>query len=291
LNIRYNKFFLVFSVCFCTIISACHKDSPEPVYLQINPFTLTTDKTTQGANSSRITDVWVYVNQQPLGAYSLPCKIPVIANGKQQVLLSPGILKDASLIKRTTYSFYTSQIDTIDFEKGKTYTINPSVTYNSGLNFIYKENFELGSSLNKRMGDTSILRTNDATNITENYLDNYVGKITLDAQHDTMQAISNTLLPISTLSNKAFIELDYKCDYQFTVGLLVTSPSSVFEYWHLTLKPKSTWNKAYLDITDEVNRSETGSKFQLMITAGSTKGDLTSTQNIYLDNLKIISQK
>jgi hypothetical protein len=28
-----------------------------------------------------------------------------------------------------------------------------------------------------------------------------------------------------------------------------------------------------------------------MITAGSTKGDLIATQNIYIDNLKIISQK
>ncbi|MEY2830427.1 MAG: hypothetical protein RIQ33_2285 [Bacteroidota bacterium] len=274
-----------------TIFSACHKDSAEPAYLQINPFTLTTDKTTQGSNSSRITDVWVFVNQQPVGAYSLPCKIPVIATGNQQVILAPGILKDASLIKRTSYAFYTSVFDTINFEKGKTYTFNPSIKYNSALNFIYKEDFELGSSLIKRFGDTSIIRNNDAANITENYLDNYVGKITLDAQHDTMQAISNTLLPISTSGNKAFIELDYKCDYQFTIGLLVTSPSNVFEYWHLTLKPKSIWNKAYLDISDEINRSETGSKFQLMITAGSTKGDLIATQNIYIDNLKIISQK
>jgi hypothetical protein len=35
---------------------------------------------------------------------------------------------------------------------------------------------------------------------------------------------------------------------------------------------------------------ETG-KYQFMISAGSTKGDITSTQNIYIDNVKIISLK
>jgi hypothetical protein len=286
-----SKGIFILLICFTTLFAACHKDSAIPVYLDIQPFELTTNKTTEGANSSKITDVWVYVNQQPLGAYQLPCKIPVIAEGTIQVLLAPGIMKDASVIKRTAYPFYTSFIDTINFEKGKTYSIKPTTKYNSTLNFIYKEGFEVGSSFNKRNGDTSIIRSNDATNITEGYLDNYIGKITLDAVHDTMQVISNTPLAIPTSGNTVFVELDYKCDIQFTIGLLVTSPSGVFEYWHLTLLSKNSWSKAYLNITDEINRSETGSKFQVLITAGSTKGDLVSTKNIYVDNIKIISQK
>ncbi|MFM2224105.1 MAG: hypothetical protein RJA07_307 [Bacteroidota bacterium] len=274
-----------------SLFIACHKDSPTPIYLDIQPFTITTNSSTEGANSSKITDVWVYVNEQSLGAYELPCKIPIIAEGKTQVILAPGIMKDASVIKRTAYPFYSSYIDTISFEKGKTYTIKPTTKYNTALNFIYKEGFEVGSSFNKRSGDTTIIRNNDNTVITESYLNSFVGKITLDALHDTMQAISNTPLAIPTSGNTVYIELDYKCDIQFTVGLLVTSPSGVFEYWHLTLLPKTYWNKAYLNITNEINRSETGSKFQVLITAGSTKGDIVSTQNVFIDNIKIISQK
>jgi hypothetical protein len=285
---RYIIFLFLLSVAYS--LTSCHKDSAVPVYLDIQPFELITNKTTEGANSSKITDVWVYVNQQSLGAYTLPCKIPVISEGKMQVLLAPGILKDASLVKRLSYPFYQAFIDTIDFVKGNTYTIHPTTKYTEGNKYYINEGFEVGSGFTKRMGDTSIIKINDNAVVTEPYLDKYVGKITLDATHDTMQIISAWKDTIPASGNVAYIELDYKCDIQFTVGLLVSNASGVFEYWHATLKPKAIWNKAYFDITSEINRMEAG-KYQLMISAGSTKGDIVSTQNIYLDNIKIVSRK
>lgn len=290
MKLNYNQGVFILLICIVSIFTSCHKDSAIPVYLEINPFTITTDKTTEGASSSKITDVWVYVNQQPLGAYSLPCKIPVIAEGKIQVLLAPGIMKDASLIKRLSYPFYQSYIDTIDFVKGKTYVFNPTTKYTEGAKFRYKENFELGTSLVKRYGDTTLIKNNNPSIVTESYLDNYVGQITLDATHDTMQSISTWKDTIPASANTVYIELDYKCDFPFTVGLQVTTASGVYEYWHATLKPKSVWSKAYFDVSKEVNQMETG-KYQFMISAGSTKGDITSTQNIYIDNVKIISLK
>ena len=290
MKLIYNQGVFILLICFISIFASCHKDSAIPVYLEINPFVLTTDKTTEGANSTKITDVWVYINQQPLGAYSLPCKIPVIADGKTQVLLAPGILKDASLIKRLSYPFYQSYIDTIDFVKGKTYVINPTTKYTEGAKFRYKENFEVGTSLVKRYGDTTLIKNNNPSIVTQSYLDNYVGQITLDATHDTMQAISTWKDTIPASANTVYIELDYKCDFPFTVGFQITTANGVYEYWHATLKPKDVWSKAYFDLSKEVNQMETG-KYQFMISAGSTKGDITSTKNIFIDNIKIISRK
>ena len=70
------------------------KESPwkaeVPTYLVIDSFSFETFPG-QGANSTAITDVWVYDNTGLLGAYELPAEIPVLGKGKKQITLFPGI--------------------------------------------------------------------------------------------------------------------------------------------------------------------------------------------------------
>ena len=275
----------------CVWVSACHKASPTPCYLQIEPFTLTTNYTTQGSSNCKVTDVWVYVNNQNLGAYQLPCKIPVIlndpilSNGKSQILLAPGIMKNGITTMRIQYPFFKTEFDTAVLKEGVTYDFKPKTKYYDSLKFYLKEDFELGSSFNKLMGDTVIIRENT----TANSLEGYYGKITLDPTHDTVEMVNSTPYSLILDTRPIFIEMNYKCDYPFTIGLLSNSATTVTKYWHETFTAKATWNKVYIDITDAVNQLQ-GSTYQIIIKTGNTSGDISSAKNLYFDNIKLISR-
>ncbi len=271
-------------------ISSCHKASPTPCYFHIEPFNITTNYAAQGSASSKVTDVWVYVNNQNLGAYQLPCNIPVILNsailadGKSQIILSPGIMKDGITTMHIQYPFYSSWFDTLTLQEGKTYEMTPKAHYVDSLKFRMKEDFELGSSFNKLMGDTNMVREN----ITANSFEGWYGKITLDPTRDTVEVVTSTSWALLS-SSTVFVEMNYKCDYPFTVGLLSTTSTTATKYWHETFKASSTWNKVYIDISDAVSQLQ-GTSYQLILKAGNTYGDITSPVNFYFDNIKVISR-
>ena len=273
-------------------ISSCHKASPTPCYLHIEPFNITTSYAAQGSTSSKVTDVWVYVNNQNLGAYQLPCNIPVILNnpilnnGKSQIILSAGIMKDGITTMHMQYPFYSSWFDTLTLQEGKTYEMTPKAHYVDSLNFYLKEDFELGSAFNKLLGDTTLVRENKVSNSYEGFY----GKLSLDAAHDTVEIISTSSWSLPENTSPVFIEMNYKCDYEFTVGLLSTTSSTATKYWHETFIAKSGWNKVYIDITDAVNELK-GTSYQIIIKAGNTYGHITSPTNFYFDNIKLISRK
>ena len=275
------------------LLSGCHKASPVPCYLHIEPFVVTTDYPSQGSSKNKITDVWVYVNNQNLGAYQLPCTIPVVlnspilTNGKSQIILAAGILKNGLTTSHIQYPFYSSWFDTLTLSEGANYNLQPKAHYIDSLNFFLKEDFELGSAFNKLLGDTTLIREN----IVANSFEGWYGKIALDATHDTVEVITASSWNLVTSNaSSVFIEMNYKCDYPFTVGLLSTTSSTSTKYWHETLKANSNWNKVYLDISDIVNQLQ-GTSYKIIIKAGNTYGDITSAKNLYFDNIKLIGRK
>ncbi len=265
-------------------LSSCHKDSATPSYVQVNPFVLKIDTAAQGSASNNIQDVWLYVNEQPLGAYQLPAKIPIIAEGSSQLLLSPGILKGGITTMHIQYPFYTAYLDTVVLTKSQTTVITPVVKYIDSAKFHLNETFENGSSFLKLMGDTTIYRDNQPS---ERLWSQWYGKITLTPTNDTVEVYTPAFtLPYNSI---VFIEMNYKCDLPITVGLLVNNASGGEKYWVETLNAHSTWNKIYIDISDAVTQ-EQGTSYGIIIKAGNTIGDITSPQNIYLDNIKLISK-
>ena len=73
-----NCFYRAFGVLL-VLVSAC-KDQPEaiPAYLEIKPFVVNAEG---AAGWQKITEAYVYVNREYLGAYSLPATVPVLAEG------------------------------------------------------------------------------------------------------------------------------------------------------------------------------------------------------------------
>ncbi|NTV84545.1 MAG: hypothetical protein HGA23_09650, partial [Bacteroidales bacterium] len=66
------------------MISGCDKfegGQTVPSYLKIDSIGFVTDNDLQGTNSQKITDVWVYVDDDLIGGFEMPATIPVLAEG------------------------------------------------------------------------------------------------------------------------------------------------------------------------------------------------------------------
>jgi hypothetical protein len=257
------------------IISACQKEENSnaiPAYLKIDTITLDENNTT-----INITDAWVYVDDQLQGVYELPATFPMLETDYQTLRIKAGIKSNGIASSRIAYPFYTSFIDTVLFTPNQTITVAPTVSYLDSLDF-WLEDFETGLSLDTDSLSFSIDNFNG--------IDNKYGKITLQ---DSMFLSEITTFEFPHLPQSGapvFLELDYKCDTEFLVGVYVNFPQSVLQKDLLWINPKNDWNKIYINLTSTISEGVGAESFKVFI---GLKRDFDLEKNeLYFDNLKIV---
>jgi len=279
---------LFLSLAFLEITS-CDIINPEeaiPYYLKIDSIDVSA-KTAEGTSSHKVTDAWVFINDDPIGAFELPALIPILDEGGNRLSVMGGIMDNGASGIRQIYPFYTT-FDTVwILNPGKRDTIFPTVGYRSDVTFEINEDFESGTIFIKEKGDTDIVIVVDSSQVFE------VGRsaaIFLDETKSSFVGISTPLYQLPGFSNPVYIELNYKTNNQFQVGLkVIPLNSTAFTSYRHTINTKATWNKIYLNLTEQVSgfNAQYGSvDYQVLIKAEKSTAD--SVAAIFLDNIKLI---
>ena len=256
------------------VLASCQKEDTGgiPTHLKIDNITLD-----EGNTTSNITDAWVYVNDQLQGVYELPAKFPVLKEGIQNVRIKAGIKVNGIASSRIANPFYTSYYEDITFTPNETKTITPIVSYLNGIDF-FLEDFE-GSGLEIDTDSLSFTRENIYG------LDGNYGKITLQ---DSMYISEITTFELKNLPQAGapvFLELDYKSNTQFLVGVYVNYPQSVIKKDLLWINPKQEWNKIYVNLTTTISEGINASSFKVFI---GMKREGEDPNELYFDNLKVV---
>jgi len=143
---------------FFTLFSSCEKNqfnAETPSYLHISGIDLQVNGT-QGSDSQKITDAWVTMDGTFLGAFELPCTVPILADGAHEFSIYAGIKANGISATRIRYPFYdkcklfqgTDSLSssfanqTITLYKDSTININGTTVYKENTGFIFIENFE-----------------------------------------------------------------------------------------------------------------------------------------------------
>jgi len=272
-------------------------DKPEevPSFIYVESFDFQTTSN-QGSNSSKITDVWVYVDDQLAGMWELPATVPLHYKGSHRVTLFPGIKKNGASGYRVKYPFYTSHEVTMDLIQDSIITILPSTQYESGLSFWVEDFEDPGIKLfNHSTSDTAMIIVSDPpyTDLKEGS----AGAIFMDANNFSSEMRTNELsfnnFP-TQLDIPAYIEFDYKCNHEFYIGLLHKDNSlPTYQSFNLvTFYPTddengvSQWNKTYVYISDGTNFFPSATDFDLYLQAFNS--DAEDGIEIFFDNIKVI---
>mgnify|MGYP007063407512 CR=1 FL=1 len=290
---------IIISYLFIYFFASCNLiDKPEeiPSFIKIDSINLQINSSNEGSSSNAITDAWVYVDGNLEGAYELPAdKIPIHYTGKHDISIYAGIKKNGVTGNRKKYPFFTSFRQNIDLIADSIIEIFPHVEYEDNLYF-WTEDFEDPQTKfeNYIYSDTNIYIVSSPT--TE-LLEGDAGAITMKANNYECEIRTDDLnlnnLP-TNVNIPAYLELDYKCNHNFTIGILHKN-NSVPTYQKqalITLFPTTNnsgidiWNKSYLYLPDASSLASNATEFDIYIYVlnDNARDDI----EIRLDNIKVI---
>ena len=273
------------------LFAGCKKQDDQdliPAYIQIDTIKLNAGQQ-QGGPYHKITDAWIFVDNQPLGCFELPCKIPVLKSGKHNILVGGGIKINGIGASRIPYPFYQFYaIDSVNLVKTQTVTLNPVVSYFSGIQFPYLEDFSSGSTsfIDVPEGDTGLVRLNAGADL----LDGACGAFIMPPGINTAQAYTTSNLLLPGGGDNVYLEFNFKSNHTLFAGLYVNNPNEVVVNQIIGLNPSpDNWNKVYVNLTPEVSSAINAGSFRLFFRVIKSGEDTLKDVRILLDNIKIVN--
>tara|TARA_B100000927_G_scaffold36238_1_gene26037 strand:+ start:539 stop:1372 length:834 start_codon:yes stop_codon:yes gene_type:complete len=274
------------------------KQENAPSFIYIHKFNLNISNSDQGSESEKITDAWVYINDNLEGVYELPAKVPLHYDGIKDLKLYPGIKRNGISADRKKYPFYTVYNIAIDLIPDSIINIFPETFYEDNL-YIKVEDFEDPNHFFNSVSTSQvdILTLDDQDNET---FEGNSGAIDMNSNHYFFEARTDELdfnsFP-KNLNIPAYIEMNYANNYPFEIGIL-HKDASIPAYQKqalITLVPTFEfnqdirWNKTYLYISDATNFFTVATEFDLYISV-LNENELDDIK-VRLDNFKVIFRK
>lgn len=290
-----RKFYPLSFILLVSIFASCKKINPEestPGYILINDIQLSTKADqSQGSSASKITEAFVYVDDNLQGVYELPCKFPTLSTGNHRYTVRAGILMNGIKASRISYPFYSWFDTTFTLNPLERVSLKPKVAYNSSAKFYWLENFEnLGISLKKSRGSNEVQLISAPEKTFEGAACGllYVEPGTL---YGELASTSAFTLPLQ--ETPVYLEMNYKSNHPFTMGIYGNFPTTVKQEPIISLNPTvnddgtSYWNKIYINLTPNISANSGATDFKIYF--GAVADESYPTPEIYFDNIKLVS--
>ncbi|HEV7230657.1 MAG TPA: hypothetical protein VGO45_04970 [Bacteroidia bacterium] len=271
-------------------LPSCSKPEIIPSYIHIDSIGLTTSPGVDGSNSHNISDAWVYVDNQLVGAFELPATIPIPYTGNHNLQVLGGIKKNGSTAEREAYPFYTQWTKAMNLVPESKFSVKPVVAYTSYSHpFVWMENFDSPgiSLIDSIQSDTILIK--DSLNPFEGhysgsaYLDGKAGKVS-GSTHTHFQCQTTQSFVHNSVSEVVYMEINYRCNTKFFVGLVNTSDYSATQF--VFFNPTTTWKKMYVRLSDALVGVPIG--YSYLIYLGMVKDPLLDVSEMHIDNIKLI---
>jgi hypothetical protein len=285
---RFIKIFLLalFIGPLLIFTPSCNLINPDeevPSYIKIESISLSTEYAIQGSSSHKIVDAWLYVDNNPIGVYQLPCVVPVLEKGPHTVNIIPGVLLNGISATHLSYPFYKNIARTVELKQGEIVLIDTCHTiYYESDTFPLIEDFENGITY---FNDTTLATTNVANEVFEG---SKSGKVRI-ANGQTNFEIKSLPIELPNAGVPVYLEMNYKCDIAFTAGLEIEDFfGNKIENSIIRLNAKSEWNKIYIELAPTIGSVSNGYKYSLIFGTERTE---TPEAYIYFDNIKVVHFK
>ena len=274
------------------MLTSCEKfsgDQTIPAYLKIDSIGFTSDYPTWGSASHSITDAWVYVDGELIGAFPLPANFPVLKQGSHVVKILPGIKKDGIAETRLAYPFYNPVQKTINLVPDEHTAFGTATSsYSSEAKLLWEEDFE---------GTTISLDTTarSSVNITKTPAGS---PLTFEKQHSGIVVMDTSNAYFECATHKSFdipyadvfLEMNFKTNNSVTVGVMVYTGLIRYQVPIMTLfDTGGKWKKIYIDLATSLNTYSGATLFQVMFYNSVDAG--VSHAQIVFDNIKLLTSK
>ena len=309
----YVRCFWILALFLAIGLSSCKKFSSQsvPAYIHIESISVDCDYQIYGANTTNITDAWVYVDDQIIGCYELPTTFPILEKGPHKVSVYGGIMENGRGSARGPYPFYMPAVyRNLNLVEDSIINLSPVLSYypiNEGVQVGWKEDFETANTLLPMpQSDAEVM----SVGCTE---DNHVwyhepnsyrsGRIQLPPDSlDFYVASADEMSFHQNYLNYCLLEMDYNCNDTFFVGITYLEDYSITSHPLVKVVPTdkqndrpNVWKKMYVNLGPFMNEHVRADYFKVYFTSNLYTGyetydyqPISENRYYYLDNLKVL---
>jgi hypothetical protein len=280
-----HHFCIFFTLVF---LFSCNKNNPTPAWLDIQEWSLIKNKTNKERDLSHsFTNAYIEIDDETIGFFELPIKLPILKTGKHQIKIFPVVLNNGISASKTIYPFCEPYKVEFELLENKTIKINPVTSYYSDCIYWIEDFEDAGVKIKTDEGYNNILSIANNKNFLK-YGNNYA-QISLNKDNSFWQGktTTNSTLP---QGKNIYLEVDYLNTVQLLTGVYTNNGSGINYSPNVTLnaqdKNNLKWKKVYIDLRQMVSYSQKGSIFEQYFKI--TNPNLVDSNFVLLDNIKII---
>jgi hypothetical protein len=243
--------------------------------------------------SAKITEAWLFLDGDFLGAYSLPATVPLLTEGSHSIRLEPGIRENGISSTPEVYPFYEIFETTVELTTGDTDTLRPTTQYKPNAQFIFVENFERSDHLflDVKVGapDTRVNRIQQ-----DAFEGNFSGILSVDiGQPEVLVATSRRFVFPDEVVPTIYLEMNYKSEGLVGFGIIGYDNQSPIDGEVLLsagFRPSEEWNKIYFNL-NRIFANRNFLEYQVVFQAAIPQEEgtyISENVRIWLDNIKLI---
>ena len=285
---RLNGFwmFLVLMASF-----GCVKNNKDYAYIEVSSWDLIANPNSVynvGELTHNFSDAYLYVDDDLIGIFEVPFKVPVLKEGSVNVKLYPAIRNNGISATKKLYPFVKFYEENIVLTHGGTAQINPKTSYQSPTKF-WIEDFEDASIKITNDPNSNALMTagNDPAIL---QWGNFYGDVQLTTLNNLWVGVTNSSLNLPK-GSEVYLELNYRNSNSLITGLLASSSTGgVAEYINIQVNAQDpnqlAWKKIYIDLKELVSNSGPANVFEQFFKAELNAGKTDAS--VQLDNIKVV---
>jgi hypothetical protein len=271
------------SACFLLTLYSCDNyRASDPAFFWICNKASVTVQPNQGSSSNKITDIFLYVNDNFQGIYPVGKMMPVVTNGQPvHVAFYAGIKNNGITNTRLDWIFYDQIAVDTAVPNGKVIERDLSFRYNSAITFTWVESFDdpTGLSLRKALFSDTTFKFADPSNCFEKRSI----ELGLTGQGKVALIESATQFELPKNTPNVYLELNHKGNEILEVGLK-GDDGQLRDV--LIITPKEDWDKIYISLADAANREPVSKTFRVYFRL--IKLDDNPEPKVFLDNIKLM---
>ena len=290
-------YFLFLLLAVFGLFNSCVKNNPDPSWIEVNEWTLEANVNAEyapGELTHNITEAWVYIDDEIIGVFEVPFKIPVLKSGAAIVKIFPAIKNNGISNTKKIYPFMEEYQLAVDLIPNQTVTINPVTRYNKLTQFTIEDFEDPAIKISNDPNSSVEITTANDPLVLKDFNGNFYGQVVLDNIADTMwvaytdfNSIGQAGLPRGA---EVYLEIDFYNTNAATTGLLAISPTSIKPNQHIQLNSQNPstvkWKKIYIDLREIISNSDPAAYFEQTFQALIDADDASGF--IYLDNIKVV---
>lgn len=285
-------------VLIVVLLSSCEKNNPDPVWIEIEKWELEANPNLSNEPSvlsHNFTDAWVYVDNDLMGVFELPVKIPVLKEGSLKVRVVPAVKNNGISATKKIYPFVVPYEETVSLEKNQSATISPITHYKDECNFWLEDfedpTFSIASGTNSPV---DMQKVSDPLVIDPFVNEGAFGRISLSTSLNsyvgstTANAFGTINMPLPK-GTDVYLEIDYHTSNNLVTGVLAINSAGVTDNVNVQINAQKEgpfWNKIYIQVDEIVSMSTAAERFEFSFNAILDEGDTEGEINI--DNIKAV---